>query len=239
MKSAKKSIIQIAFIVFLIAVFIAGIFVCLNGSIQSHCSTCSEGMSNYINNPQAPPVDDMDKMCPNTLMKRGNQFILFNTNLPETPGSNPIIFNSLDGYIQYLEEQKTKGVHCPVLYLQQESDAQGNDVFRMRPSPFQMEGGLQTMPMFDANGVTPIKVVDATTEDPNYNQNQYPSFDPMGQYIGKFTNIDKIHYSTQKDTGKSSENPMDPNWGGLIFTQSAVQSGKYDDNNVGKVVYPK
>jgi hypothetical protein len=25
---------------------------------------------------------------------------------------------------------------------------------------------------------------------------------------------------------------MDPNWGGVLYTQSAVESGKYDENNV-------
>jgi len=195
-------------------------------------------MTNYIDPEAPPPIDEIDRACPNTLIKRGNVFLLFNTKLPEKEGENPIIFQSLDGYIQHLEEQKTKGIHCPVLFLQQENDLQGKDVFRMRPSPFLMDGGLNPVPMFDIDKMTPVKMVDAGIEDPPYNQNQYNAFDPTSQYVGEITNVDLIHYSTETNTGKASENPMDPNWGGIIYTQAALQSGKYDDNSVYKVMYP-
>jgi hypothetical protein len=55
-------------------------------------------------------------------------------------GINPIQFGSLDDYIRYLEVQRKSGIHCPVLYLQQESNDQGQDVYRMRPSPFDLQG---------------------------------------------------------------------------------------------------
>jgi hypothetical protein len=29
-----------------------------------------------------------------------------------------------------------------------------------------------------------------------------------------------------------SDNPMDPNWGGVEFSQAVVESGKYVENNV-------
>lgn len=240
MKSVKYFSVRILFIMFLITVFISGIFVCLNGSIQSNCSDKKDGMREYMDNQDDNNTgpNEQDKTCPTMLIKKDNTFLLINSNIPEAEGINPIKFASIDEYIKYLEEQKIKGIHCPVLYLQQESDTQGNDVFRMRPSPFIMDGGLQPMPMFNATDFQPVKMIDATTEDPNYNQNQYAAFDPTSMYVGKITDVDIIHYSTETNSGAASENAMDPNWGGVMYTQDAVNSHKYDDNNIYKVVYP-
>ena len=52
----------------------------------------------------------------------------------------------------------------------------------------------------------------------------------MGLHVGQYTDIDKIHDSTETDA--ISDNPADPNWGGVLYTESVVQSGKYDDNKV-------
>jgi hypothetical protein len=82
---------------------------------------------------------------------------------------------------------------------------------------------------------TPVKVKDASRES-NYNTNQYAGFDPYGLYVGKITNVDEIGISTEKN--KISDNPMDPNWGGVMHTQSAVDSGKYDENIVTRSTYP-
>ena len=35
------------------------------------------------------------------------------------------------------------------------------------------------------------------------------------------------------------DNPMDPNWGGVLYTQGKVESGKYDENNVTRPVFPQ
>jgi hypothetical protein len=55
-------------------------------------------------------------------------------------------------------------------------------------------------------------------------------------YVGKITNVDNIGLSTEK--AKISDNPMDPNWGGVLYTQKAVDSGKYDENIVTRSAYP-
>jgi hypothetical protein len=93
-------------------------------------------------------------------------------------GQNPIQFSSLDDYIQYLEIQRKSGINCPVLYLQQENNAQGQDVYRMRPSPFDLQGGL---PAVAQHQVT--QVVDANRLNAPYNTNNYPGFDPQGLAI--------------------------------------------------------
>jgi hypothetical protein len=67
------------------------------------------------------------------------------------------------------------------------------------------------------------------------NKGGYPPFDPLGLKIGKYTDLDKIHESTAAPP--LSDNPMDPNWGGTMYTKDAVDSGKYIENNVYPVSY--
>jgi hypothetical protein len=84
----------------------------------------------------------------------------------------------------------------------------------------------------------PVPYVDANTDNPPYNSNEYYGFDPYGQYQGIFTTIDAIHDETQfQTTNGFSDNAMDPNWGGVLFTANQVASGKYDDNIVAPPVY--
>ena len=80
--------------------------------------------------------------CPDMLVRRGKTLLLYNSNVPAKAGENPMPFFNLDEYINYLEIQKKKGPICPVLFLQYENDAQGNDIYRIRPSPFSMTGPL-------------------------------------------------------------------------------------------------
>lgn len=336
-----------------------------------------------VNTPATDP-----STCPNLLVRKGNQLFMYNQNKPEEPGVNPVVFNTLDDYIYYVKVQRYKyGNNCPVLYLQEETDAQGNDVYRVRPGPFDTEGGTQvvqgmpngmvlpqlpvTYPSLPANAMTPpnymatnleniggysinpvssnnatmntltiqgqtvpsygllpvlptpeanvtgsmptsfpsnlqsnvvfdtgvvpviqnatpnggfytgsspmvslvstgpsafnqsstpsmntpvptpinanvnnapttiAQYTDASRENPPFNQNQYAGFDPTEQYTGKMTNLDVVHNSTmfQNPGNGLSDNPMDPNWGGVQFTRAQVNSGKYDDNIVTKPVY--
>jgi hypothetical protein len=149
--------------------------------------------------------------CPNLLIKKGNLLYL-NT-------EPPIIFKNLDEYITYLEEEKNKGNMCPVLFMQEENNTQGQDVYRIRDSPF------------ETKHVTPIVEVvkDSSRISHIYNTNMYPGFDPTNQYNGVYTNIDAIHDSTNTE---SSENPADSNWGGIGVTEDAIQTGKYSMDEV-------
>ena len=165
------------------------------------------------------------KVCGSALIKRGGKLLLFID--PNNSDEIPIEFENLDDYITYLDEQKSKGIDCPVLYLQQENDIQGNDVYRIRPSPFNQSGGMNPI------NVVPIK--DASRANYPYNSNQYPGIDPYGLQIGMYNELDEIHDSTSLN--KVSDNPMDANWGGADFTRSKVESGKYDDNIVEKPTY--
>jgi len=206
-----------------------------------------EGMEDRTPQSTGSP-QSKEKSCPDLLIKSGNSILMYNSSLPETPGTNPIIFANLDEYINYLEIQKKNGSQCPVLFLQEENNTQGQTVYRVRPDIFNPQAGLPTQQQIQYNMPTalppsiassniqpplntPMQVIDSSDDNPPYNRGQYNGFDPMGLQIGKYTTLDAIHDSTYK--GQSlSENPMDGNWGGVLYTKSAVDSGKYKENEV-------
>lgn len=224
-------------------------------------------------------VEEND-LCPTLLIKRGNKVMLFNKNVPETPGENPIFFDNLEQYIQYVKKQRELyNQSCPVLFLQEEVNAQGENVYKMRTlqdadnvDPLLL-GSIQdyflsktnVMPKFGppdgpsafnnpadnteislANYSIPyenlppqfknhpplVPYEDANRDNKPYNQGYY-GFDPTSQYVGKYTVLDQIHNSTMTQNANGlSNNPMDPNWGGGVFTEEKVESGLYDGNSV-------
>jgi hypothetical protein len=205
------------------------------------------GLSFLINNREMPgsrPEDRVDAFhnkgenseCPNMLIKKDGHLLLYNSNEPKEEGKNPKHFNNLDEYINHLEKERSQGKKCPILYLQSETNTQGEEVYRIRPSPFDMQGGLQqsdnitTDLVKDSRGY--ILPLDATRDRKPYNKGNYASFDPHNLHVGQFTSLDNIHKSTIN--GKYSYNPMDSNWGGVEYTKSAVDSGKYEDREVKK-----
>lgn len=216
-------------IIFSILSFLAGFYFCLtySGSVPKQ-----EGF-------------ETDKSCPNLLLKKGNVLLLYNSNSPEVPGQNPLPFYNLDEYINYLEIQRRAGKRCPVLFLQYENNAQGADVYRVRTSPFDMTGeiprgvdpNLFIRDLGQLSGTvptqiqgTPVKIIDAS-RDSGFNKG-FAGFDPIGLHQGQFTELDAIHESGT--LLPISDNPMDPNWGGVQYTKDAVDSGKYEDRYVAK-----
>jgi hypothetical protein len=178
--------------------------------------------------------------CPNLLVKRGKGLMLKFAD-PDQP---PIYFYDLDEYKNYVEMMKRRGNACPVLYVQEENNAQGQNVYKMYDSPFYIEGGLPPLPVAPAAPMnTPDDPVDtrATSRDSvdgRYNRNQYPAFDPYGTYVGVYTDVDAVHDATQTLSGLNSLNPADPNWGGVMMTQQAVDDGQFAENTVVKAIYP-
>ncbi len=217
--------------------------------------------------PVAPTISDD---CPNLLIKKGNQLVLYNKNKPEKVGENPIYFKNLDEYIYYIKVQRVQeGKNCPVLYLQEETTAQGEDVYRVRPGPFHTQGGVtieqQSQPSMMNHisqyfqqkpmetpllGKQPQQTapIPFTKSQPNrpplvpyldanhqMNPKGFYGIDPTNQYVGKYTVLDQIHDSTKTQNKNGlSDNPMDPNWGGAVFTHKQLLSGKYK----GDVINP-
>jgi hypothetical protein len=186
----------------------------------------------YTSNPrmlEGLTTMDGELRCPNLLIQKGSKYYLYNTKIAKVPGVNPVEFNNLEEYTEFLEWQRGAGIRCPVLYLQNSYDTQGNRVYKVRPSVTEMEGGLPqttTVPL-------PLKfteLVDATQSDAPYNKNGYPAFDQSSYYVGALTPLDAVKNSNYNML--YSDNAMDPNWGGVEYTQSLADSGYYKDNEV-------
>ena len=186
----------------------------------------------YTSNPrmlEGLTTMDGELRCPNLLIQKGSKYYLYNTKIAKVPGVNPVEFNNLEEYTEFLEWQRGAGIRCPVLYLQNSYDTQGNRVYKVRPSVTEMEGGLPqttTVPL-------PLKfteLVDATQSDAPYNKNGYPAFDQSSYYVGALTPLDAIKNSNYNML--YSDNAMDPNWGGVEYTQTLADSGYYKDNEV-------
>lgn len=120
----------------------------------------------------------------------------------------PVYFDNLDEYAEFVKSLRAKGIDCPVAFL---------------------EGGT------DTGAVLTGKVLDASRESKVYNKGLYPGFDPYGMNVGRKTKLDEIHESTARS--RKSDNPMDPNWGGVEYTQNQVNSGKYAAREVTKQTY--
>lgn len=147
--------------------------------------------------------------CPAFLIRSGTDILLYTD-----PNGEPMRFSNLDGYIEYVEQQRKRGNDCPVLSLQEESqDKYGSEPVRIQDQD-------------------PEPVIDSTDDR---NPGMYPSFDPYGLQVGRYTKVDQVHDSTANE--QLSDNPMDTNWGGVEHTQRAVDSGEYDENRVIKPVY--
>jgi hypothetical protein len=211
---------RIIIIIFLILVFLAGMY---NYSNNDNSKQIKKQKTRRVRFSEG--LQDKKARCPNMLVKKGNMLFLFNTTDPQD--EPPLQFNNLEEYIAYLENQRAQGLICPILFLQQENDVQGNDVYRIRPSIFDQQGGMYPL--------TVAPIIDSNRSSQKYNLNNYPGFDPYGLQTGVFNKLDEIHFSTEN--AAFSDNPMDSNWGGVEFTQNSVESGKYDDNMVSKPVY--
>jgi hypothetical protein len=230
----KSNVFQILFLMFLIVAFLLGGYVYSTMDIKNVISKL-EGLEVRPDSQYQSPAPATPEGCPDLLIQRGPVFYLYNTKLPLIQGANPLIFNSLEEYGTYYNARKSTGKDCPPLFLQQENNAQGADIYRIRPSPFNPFAGVPSnSPLVQPYDGQVVKEEDAS-RDNGYNQNMYAGFDPENLYIGRLTELDKIHESTEQT--EISDNPMDTNWGGILHTQGQVDIGKYAENEVTKTNY--
>lgn len=168
---------------------------------------------------QGRPATDKPR-CPNILIQKGTELYLNNSRMANVPGVNPLKFNNLEEYVEFTEWQRSQGIRCPVLYLQHSFDAQGNPVYKIRPSPTDLQGGL---PPVASIGPTNSEYIEDADEPPG-NLNSYPAYDPTDPNVGSAKPHEKL-------IGLSA-NPMKSNWGGDKYTQSLIDAGKYTGNEV-------
>ena len=145
-----------------------------------------------------------DKNCNDVLIQKGSKIYLFNSKLTYVPGVNPVIFNNLDEYTDFIDWERANGRNCPVLFLQQSFDAQNSSVYSSRPSPHDPQGGNENISADNLPGNLTNK---------------------MQKFEKVFENIN----DSKAADGKLSTDPMDSNWGGAKFTQKLVK-----DQLVGK-----
>ncbi len=79
------------------------------------------------------------------------------------------------------------------------------------------DGNINSLPLPDEQP-REINLNDASKQPPYFKSDNYDGFDPNNQYIGVITPLDKMF----NESGSSSPNPMDPNWGGPHITQSFI-----------------
>ena len=118
-----------------------------------------------------------------------------------------------------------------MIFLQHSFDAQGKEVYKIRPSPTDLQGGLSpSLGMSTRIQKHVTKLMDASRDDSPYNINSYPGYDTSNMYQGEYTPLDLMDFIEQS-TGKSA-NPMSTNWGGPEFTQQLIDAGYYNNYNV-------
>ena len=194
------------------AVYIIGLYFIIKNTTKK----CVEGFENASSDGEG----NIKSNCPNLLIKKDTAYYLYNTKKTNVPGVNPIRFENLEEYTQFMEWMRSSGIHCPVLYLQQTNDTQGQSTYKMLPDPNEPNSGL---PPADPQHIT--KLFDA-----GHNKGSMPGFDPMNQYIGENTPLDQIFHGEQSQS--LSDNPMDTNWGGVQYSQKQVETGKYAGDTI-------
>ena len=186
-----------------------------------------------------------ESRCPNLLIKEDNAYFLKNTKLADIPGVNPIRFNNLDEYTQFIKWQRSQGIDCPVLFLQKANNAQGVDVLKAESNPFLPNGGLPNVPGVpkrpgsQSNFYNNLAKGRSLLLDANqqyggpYNKNLYPSYDQQNQYIGLDVPLDKMFNESAPSVNGCSANAMNENWCGVEYSRAFVDAGNF----AGNVVY--
>lgn len=163
---------------------------------------------------------DVPSNCPNVLLEKDGQFLLYNSTKSEVPGVNPVKFNNLEEYTEFVSWLRGNGVKCPVLYAKQTYTTQGDKSYKICPSGDPDVCGLpQTQVPVES------KIIDA-----GHNKGSMPGFDSQNQHVGDYTPLDKMF--KEGEDKKISANPMDNNWGGIAYSRMAVDRGDYKGSEV-------
>jgi hypothetical protein len=172
-------------------------------------------------------INNTDR-CPNILIQHGSDIFLYNSKVEKVPGVNPIRFKSLDDYSEFMDWLYGRGIRCPVLFLQFSYDAQGNAVYKMRPSPTDLQGGLSPNVPYSPAPAALVQMMDASRDNPPFNNQMYDGYDPLNFNIGDYTSQDAA-FRAKELTMQYSDNPMDANWGGVNYSRSLAGSGMYSN----------
>ena len=190
--------------------------------------------------------------CPDVLIQKDGKIVLFASKLETVPGVNPLVFDNLEEYVEFTKWQRSKGITCPVLYLQNTHNVQGGTEYRVRPDIEDPQGGLApTLPgknppdMTQLNGVndapyfkdgggsitgerslnTGPEAMGYVNAVPPANKDEIQGMTQSAFYQGTITPMDE-QLAKQKALDKSPS-AMDSSWGGKDYTNSLIESGAY------------
>lgn len=180
--------------------------------------------------------EGITKRCPNLLVQKGSEIFLYNTKLKMVPGVNPLRFKNLEEYKEFIKWQRSNGIRCPVLFLKQEYNTQGERIYRLRPDINEPQGGLpqinvNNLPNPSRNDKQFTLLTDSGRNDPPYNTGSLPAFDSQNQDIGHTTPQDLLNQSNDFP----QDNAMDPRWNPQQAMRD-IASGKFAENNVSLYV---
>ena len=163
------------------------------------------------------------RRCPNLLIKKNNKIHLLNTDTAKVPGINPIKFNNLEEYVEFVKWLNYYKIDCPVLFLQQEYDIQDNEVYRIRPDLSDIAGGINGIPAGES--LLSRGNNDYDQQNSVYKNSNIYAFNPDYIKTNNENPIDKMFF--EKEKYDVSDNPMDSNWGGHQYTMQQIREGKY------------
>ena len=231
------------YLIFIIVCFLLGIYFIINFDKRNNTNNILEGF-----------IESSDKKgfkCPNVLVQKGVKYYLYNSKLDSVPGVNPIQFDNLEDYVEFMDWQRSQGIRCPILYLQQSYNAQGQATYKIRPDPLDLQGGLPPAPpTTSSNSSTsyytnspmsssmtpsmssPMTPSMSSSMTPSMSSSMTPSMSSSNTTnIIDENNVTNI--TQQKAENMTySPNAMDVNWGGEQYTESLIEAGVYADNNV-------
>ena len=212
---------------FILIVFVYGLY------YYTYNKKHIENMENIDTNKENIDANK-EQICHNMLIEHDGKIYLFNNKLPIEEDKNPLIFDNLEEYKEFVQLQDLNNKKCPVLFLQYTTNTQNEELLQVKSSIFENNGGYQINPK-DDRYYNKHRILDATKnstpiDDNIFNKNMYSGFDKHNQNIGRDTPLDRIFDSNSK----TSPNAMDNNWGGKKYTQNKIDKGEYDDRKVYK-----
>ena len=203
------------YLIFVIVFIILGIYFMINfnNDVESNI------LEGYINS------TSKGFKCPDVLIQKGKRFFLYNSKLAKVPGVNPIEFQNLEDYTEFIDWQRSQGIRCPILFLQFSYNAQGDPTYKIRPSPTNLQGGLPSTPSTyiypSSNNIISKDIPDMQDiQDMQDITNSSPE-----------TIISSIE--EERNSGLLySPNAMDDNWGGIEYTENMIKDGNFDGDMV-------
>jgi hypothetical protein len=172
-------------IILIVVGFIAGLVFCLSYNSKD----LVEGFDGFDGLNKSATAEE----CPNILVRKDGRIELRNTKKANVPGVNPIYFENLEEYTEFIEWQRANGIICPILAFNQLEGANGEYVYALSKE-LSSNGMKKEMPLYNAN-----------KDDPPFNQGPYQGYDEENQNIGRNTILDKIDNDRFMKAGAGAE----------------------------------